>query len=181
MEDQKDLNLPKINFLAPEKIILAYSEEHQTVSLKLHKDSTEVFNRIYATPSFPFNNPNEFIELFSTMEDGSIGKSIGVIKSLHDLDKNKQQLIHQLIHNNRLVPKINAILLLIKEKDLYLWKVATDRGEYNFYTTRPRRSVYYVETNQNQLMITDIAENRYHIPDIQQLDTRSKKYLDKVV
>jgi len=124
--------------------------------------------------AFPLTSPDEFISVSD--EDG---KEIGIIRRLRDLDASSRAIVQEELEKAYFMPKIKRIL---KVKELYGgmtdFSVETDRG-YREFECHGRSAVRWV--GASRVVITDVDGNKYEIPDLKELDPRSRSLFGWVV
>lgn len=130
--------------------------------------------RVRIRCSFPLSHPKEYISL-----SDSADHEIGLIKSLHDLDKESRTVAEEEIERRYFLPEITAIHKLSGHFGLYDWEVETDRGPRTFNVRGRSESV--VQMPPRRVLITDVLGNRYQVTDYNRLDSRSMALLYKVL
>ena len=117
---------------------------------------------------FPVSGGDKYITLLD--EDG-IERAI-----IRDLDTplpDSRAVIKTALEEYYLIPKITAVTRT-DEKHGIKWWVETDRGAYNFQI-RMNNDIKVLY--DGRVLIRDINDNRYEIPDYEKLDNRSKRVL----
>ena len=77
------------------------------------------------------------------------------------------------------IPKIERIIEAKKEFGAVYWDVDTDRGNRQFIVRGIRDSIHEIESGR--YMVNDVDGNRFEVPQISGLDTRSQAIWDRVV
>lgn len=113
---------------------------------------------------FPVSGGNRYITLLD--EDG---KEQAIIRDLATLPPASRAVIDEALTEYYLIPKITRVLDA-SERNGIKWSVETDRGACEFQIRlNTDIKVFY----DNRVMIRDINDNRYEIPDYTKLDKHS--------
>ncbi|MBO4413189.1 MAG: DUF1854 domain-containing protein [Clostridia bacterium] len=134
------------------------------------KDGT-VYENLEPRRLFPITNENMYITLLDQDE-----RELGFVRDYGELDEGSREALRQAFAEYYMIPKI---VRLIKTEDKFgtlKWTVGTDRGEVTF-RIRNRNSDIKRLFGTNRVLVRDSNDNRYEIPDIENLDRRSKKLL----
>jgi len=107
------------------------------------------------------------------------GKELATVLIDDTLTGDVRALIGEHLARRYLHAVINRILKVDFHWRSSYWKVETDRGERNFLLTNITENVRRL--SRRRLVITDVHENRFEIPDIEALDEDSRRELDKVL
>jgi len=118
--------------------------------------------------------PLSFATRYFSVLDGS-GKDIGIIRDLHELSAENQQIIQEELTRRYVIPKITRVLSLRERFETEEWIVETERGQTEF-TTRNLHDAA-TEPTPGRLLITDVDGNRYEIPDVSSLDSATRRFL----
>ncbi len=171
--DYKDQNESSgdLDYLAPEK--LTFAKRGDVLVLTVQDDRT--YLKVRPVRAFPLTEPNEFIGLL----DAISGREIGVLRSLKGLDGPTRQLIQAMLNKQYFIPRINRIAQAKKEFGTVYWDVDTDRGQRQFIMRNIRDSIHEVEPGR--YLVVDIDGNRFEIPQLADLDSRSQALWEKLV
>jgi len=131
------------------------------------------WDRVQIIRLFPFTGPDEYIAI-RTMEERS--KEIGVIKHLKDVSKDDAKIIREQLNLHYFTPVIRKIIDIKDEYGYAYFHVMTDRGECRFAINMGGNGV--VRLSDTRLLITDLDENRFEIPDVRELTVKEQKKLD---
>ena len=124
--------------------------------------------------SFPQTIPDRFWAL--AYQDNRV---IGVIEDPEALDKESYQTALACLETHYFAPIITAIRSLKEEFGAMYFEVETDRGPRSFVATGVRDGIEDAETGK--LILVDVDENRYRIPDWQSLDAESQRFLERII
>jgi len=104
------------------------------------------------------------------------GAELAWVDNLADLDPSLKTLLEQELSQREFLPVIERIES-VSDGEPTEWNVITDRGPRRFTVAHIDDIVY--ETN-GSAFITDSVGMRYHIAQVSQLDTRSRRLLDRM-
>ena len=133
----------------------------------------KTWERVQVIRLFPFTKPNEFISI-RTVEERS--KEIGVIQKMSDVSKETQQMINEQLNLHYFTPIIEKIIDIKDEYGYAYFHVLTDRGECRFTINMGSNAV--ARLSESRLLIEDLNENRFEIPDVFKLSQKEQRKLD---
>lgn len=140
------------------------------VSLKV---GDEEYPRVQVVRMFPFTDPDHFISIRTSDE---VSKEIGIIKNIGDVSKETAALLEAQMNLRYFTPVITKILNIKDEYGYAYFDVVTDRGTCRF-TIRMGGSAV-VHLSETRILISDVDENRFEIPDVMALTPGERKKLD---
>ena len=162
---------PLIEGMLDSKAIKIYRDEKGRLMLKDGERERQIYR---AARSFPLTAPDQFICLFD--EDD---KEIGIIRDINELDESSRQLLREELEKAYFMPKIKRVLSV---KEVYGgvkdFSVETDRG-YRDFEIHGLNSIKIL--GLSRVIITDVHGNRYEIPDLRDLDPRSRSLIEWVI
>lgn len=118
--------------------------------------------------SQPLTNPGRFLCVLS-----SEGGEVGVLEALDGLDPESRQLVEEELRRRYVAARILRVLSVKERFGTVEWVVETERGRRDFSTQGLRELVR--RPSPFRLILVDVDENRYDIPDIYQLDQHSRE------
>ncbi|MDZ7290192.1 MAG: DUF1854 domain-containing protein [candidate division KSB1 bacterium] len=118
---------------------------------------------------FPWSRPHEFISLRDDK-----GKEQLLLENLQPLDATTRELIEDELAERNFLPRITGIEAITDEMELFHWKVRTTAGPRSFLT---RRSDYPRKLTNGDVLIKDVSNDLYLIPNPKGLDAKSVKLL----
>lgn len=127
--------------------------------------------RIILHRMFPFTEPWSDISV-QNME----GEEIGLIASLDDFSSDVAGMLRSEIEKKYFIPTIYSILDLKEKFGISTWKVATNVGQLSFTVRDTYRSMTF--SGEGRIFILDADGNRYEIPDVNKLDSRSYRKIE---
>ena len=142
-----------------------------TVDVAL-QDGT-VFENVEPRCLFPSSNREKFITLLD-----EAGNEQAVIRELKNLPKDQQAIIRACMEEYYLIPQIVKILNTTEKFGLITLDTETDRGPARIEI---RNLLYGFKQVGNRLFLRDGNDNRYEIPDLTRLDSRSRHLLDNYI
>jgi len=118
---------------------------------------------------FPWTHPQEFISLRDDK-----GREQKLIENLQQLDTPTRELIEDELAERNFMPRITGIEAITDEIELFHWKVIANAGPRNFLT---RRSDHPRKLANGDVLIKDVSNDLYLIPNPKGLDAKSLKLL----
>lgn len=141
------------------------------VSLKI---GDEFYPRVGVYASFPFADPEKYISIREATEKA---KEIGIIMDLNaDVDAETKKMLKEQMAVRYFTPVIKKINSIKDEYGFAYWDVETSNGRCKFTIRMNSSSVVYL--TDTRLLITDLDENRFEIPDFTKLTAKELKKLD---
>ncbi len=131
------------------------------------------WDRVQVIRLFPFTEPNQFISI-RTVEERS--KEIGVIEDMKQVTKETRKMLEEQLNLHYFMPIIEKIVDIKDEYGYAYFHVMTDRGECRFTINMGGNAV--VRLTDSRLIITDLDENRFEIPDVFKLSQKEQRKLD---
>lgn len=159
----------KLRYLTPENAVFTKTPGG-FVSLALGE---EIYARVQVVRMFPFSEPEKFISI-RTAEESS--KEIGVIKTLGDFPEEVRKMLSEQLNLRYFTPVITKIYRIKDEYGYAYFDVETDRGRCRFVIPMGGNAV--VHLSDVRILISDIDENRFEIPDVTKLSVKEQKRLD---
>ncbi len=133
----------------------------------------EFYPRVLVVRMFPFSDKNEFISI-RTAEERS--KEIGIVEKLANVSRETVEMLEEQLTLRYFTPIIQKINKIKDEYGFAYWNVVTDHGECNFTIRMGGNSVIHL--SETRILIMDIDENRFEIPDVSQLTVAERRKLD---
>lgn len=131
------------------------------------------WDRVQVVRLFPFTEPDQFISI-RTVEERS--KEIGVIEDLKKVSGETRRMLEEQLNLHYFTPVIQKVLDIKDEYGYAYFHVLTDRGECRFTINMGGNAV--VRLTDTRLLIMDLDENRFEIPDVLQLSQKEQRKLD---
>ncbi len=137
-------------------------------------EDTRSYPDVKLVRCFPQTVPDQFWAL--TYQDNRV---IGVIDDPRDLDRESYRVALDCLEVQYFMPVVTAIRSLKEEFGAVYFEVETDRGPRSFVAKAVRDSID--ETEAGGVILVDVDENRYCIPNWLQLDEKSQRYLERII
>ena len=118
---------------------------------------------------FPWTHPVEFISLRDDK-----GHEQKLIENFQQLDATTRDLIEEELAQRNFMPRITGIEAISDEIELFHWEVVTAAGRRSFLT---RRTDHPRKLANGDVLIKDVSNDLYLIPNPQGLDAKSLKLL----
>lgn len=131
------------------------------------------YKRVSIVRMFPFTDPGHYISVRTPDENS---KEIGIIRDMDVFPKDVIDMLVQQMNLRYFTPIITKVVSIKDEYGYAYFDVVTDRGEVRFTINMGGNSVIHL--TENRILITDIDENRFEIPDVMALTTAERKKLD---
>ena len=122
---------------------------------------------------FPSSNGRKFITLLD--ENGT---EQAVIRDLDNLPAEQKNIIEGCLAEYYLIPRITKILNTSEKFGLITLDTETDRGPARIEI---RNLLYGFKQVGNRLLLRDSNDNRYEVPDLTRLDSKSRHLLDNFI
>ncbi len=133
----------------------------------------EFYPRVQVVRMFPFSDPDQYISIRTPDEHS---KEIGIIEHMKQVSKETAEMLREQLALRYFTPIITKIINIKDEYGYAYFDVVTDRGACRFTINMGGHSV--VHLSETRILISDIDENRFEIPDVTKLTTKELKKLD---
>ena len=161
-----------VNFLNPGEIIF----ERAAGGLLTAKIGDKAYKAVVLYRTFPHTMPYEYI---SVRELDDEDKEIGVIKRIEELEEaSKDEAIKEL-HLRYLLPVVKRIYSTKSEQELWMMKIETDRGPMSLAIQNVHEHIQY--TKRGGMLLSDMEGRRCEIRDLEQLDKKSLRELNRMI
>jgi hypothetical protein len=122
------------------------------------------------TPLFPLSEPEHWVSIRN-----ADGTELACVEDPNSLPTESQRLLKEEMARREFVPIIERIVRVSGNSEPCEWQVETDRG--------PTRFVLESEDDvrrigEHQILIVDAHGTRYHIPDINAVDAKSRRIVE---
>ena len=177
--EYEDFNLEQMEKETEEMLRLRYLNKDNAVFERTKggfvsvRIGEEFYPRVQVIRMFPFSDPNRYISIRTPDEHS---KEIGVIEDLKALPKDSADMLTEQLNLHYFTPIITKIINIKDEYGYAYFDVVTDRGACRFTINMGGHAV--VHLSETRILISDIDENRFEIPDITKLTTKELKKLD---
>ena len=138
--------------------------------VRLTVEGDRSYTRVTLARAFPLSHPDRFVSVL----DGE-DKEIGVVATIAELESESAGLVEEELERRYIVPVILRVVSMNERFGIVEWEVETDRGERKFITRNLRDNV--VQPSTDRYLLVDVDDNRYDVPDINNLDDTSQNLL----
>lgn len=149
----------RLVFLDPAKLKF----ERSGATLQLSIEEGETYEKVTVLRAFPLSAPQQYLSIRDEKNE-----EIGLITEPERLSQANRALIDEALQRHYLIPIITEIFSAKERFGTVDWEVKTDRGERQFTTKNLRENVQ--RPAPGRIILNDIDENRYDIPDIDALN-----------
>lgn len=133
----------------------------------------EFYPRVTVARMFPFSDKDEFISVRTAQERS---KEIGIVEKLSGVSRETAEMLEEQLTLRYFTPVIEKIIKIKDEYGFAYWNVVTNHGACSFTIRMGGNSVIHL--SDVRILILDIDENRFEIPDINRLTPAERKKLD---
>jgi hypothetical protein len=137
--------------------------------LVLRRENSDGETPVQVACCFPWTHPHEFISLRDDK-----GKEQLLIDDLQQVAAPGRELIEDELAERNFLPRLTGIEAITDEIELFHWKVITAAGPRRFLT---RRSDHPRKLANGDVLIKDVSNDLYLIPNPKGLDAKSLKLL----
>jgi hypothetical protein len=130
------------------------------------------YPRVTVARAFPLSLPKVYYSVRDVKNN-----EVGMIADPDQLSTENRALVEDEIRRRYMVSTIKRVLKATDRFGTVEWQVETDRGMCSFTTRELRENV--LSNRPGHYLITDVENNRFEIPSLADLDTRSREFLDR--
>ena len=133
-------------------------------------DNGEKFTELELHRLFPISNLNKYIALMDKQ-----GNEVAVIRDIEKLSPESKQVVEDCLREYYMIPRITKFIKMSEKFLIWMWTAQTDKGVYTFEIRNHIAAVKPLY--DGRVLIKDANDNRYEIPDVNKLDSKSKKLI----
>lgn len=133
----------------------------------------EYYPRVNVVRMFPFSDSRKFISIRNAEEKQ---EEIGIIEDLDTMSPKTKEMLLEQLSLRYFTPVILKVRNIKDEYGYSYWDVVTDRGECKFTVKMGGKSISHL--SEERVLIMDIDENRFEIPDVSKMTPAERKKLD---
>lgn len=130
------------------------------------------YSRVSVRQILPLSDPDHYISIW--VGDDS---EIGIIRDPAELDEESRRVVAEELDVRYFTPVITKIHEVKERFGVHEWDVDTSRGRVTFSVRGLHQNVKQVPPAR--LIVTDVRENRYDIPDAGELDHASFQHIQR--
>ena len=127
--------------------------------------------RVTLFRQFPFDLLWEYISVLNEDE-----YELGIVRDLSIFDEESRALLERELQKRYYTVAVKKILSVKERFGFSYWRVEGDEGEWSFTLRDTLKSISCV--NGSRVFFTDVNGNRFEIPDVAALDSKSRKSLE---
>ena len=159
----------KVNYLQPQKLKVWLGTAGE---LCVSPDGEKTYQHVKIFRTRPISAPNKYLS-FRVGHTQTEQEELGVLIDLKPLPAVTQALIENELDKRYFIHQILSIQSIKEEWGVLSWKVNTDKG-YKKFSLSNRDQPQIIPIKERGRLITDANGNRYVIPDLKLLDSRSR-------
>jgi hypothetical protein len=141
-------------------------------TLQMRRTGEEEWRAVTLTRLFPLSEPEHWIAVIDA-ED----KEIGLLLDLRGLASESLAAARAELERRYLIPEVLRIIACRDRFELTELELETDRGCVAITLRNPNENIQ--QPLPHHITLTDVEGNRYDIPDIDQLDIDSRRWLEE--
>lgn len=119
---------------------------------------------------FPISGTNKYIALLD-----SEGEQIAVIRDIKNLLPESKKALEDCLRELYMMPQIIRFIDMSEKFSIWIWTAETTRGIVKFEIHNHITAIKPLY--DGRVLIKDANDNRYEIPDINKLDSKSRRML----
>ena len=119
---------------------------------------------------FPVSGLDKYI----TLLDGE-GVEQAIVRDISRLMPESCAVLEKSLQEYYMIPRILRFIKMSENFKIWMWTVETDRGEYTFEIRDHNNTIK--QLFDGRVLIKDASDNRYEIPNIDALDSKSRKMI----
>jgi hypothetical protein len=155
----------------PSELKLFYEPKDR---LRLTVGEEKSYHTVKPVWAAPVSHPKKYLALL----DGK-GNEIALLPDPEALPADSLEAAKKELRLRYLTATVSAITHARQEYGATYWEVDSDRGHREFVTQNlQENALWFSETH---LLLLDVEGNRFEIPDLNQLDHRSRAYIDSIL
>ena len=130
--------------------------------------------RVTLFRQFPFDLLWEYISVLDEEE-----RELGIVRDISVFEEKTRALLERELKKRYYTVTVTKILSVKERFGFSYWRVMTTEGEWKFTLRDTMKSIASV--NGRRVFFTDVNGNRFEVPDMDQLDPKSRKSLELYV
>jgi hypothetical protein len=142
--------------------------------LRLTIEADRSYLKVKIVRSAPLSNPDRYICFLDGKDE-----VICTVENLDDLGESDRNLAVEELSQRYLSSVIQEVLSIRAEFGVSYWDVQTNRGRREFVAKDIAENAQWL--TESRVMILDVDNNRFEIPDLGALDKRSRGLIDTVL
>ncbi len=142
--------------------------------LRLTIEGDRSYLKVKVVRAAPLSSPDRYICFL----DG-VDEEICMVDDLQILDDESRSIINEELDRRYLTSTIQKIDSVHNEFGTSYWNVVTNRGEREFVVQNVAENAQWL--GDHRLLLIDVDGNRFEVPDLNALDSKSSSYIEQVL
>lgn len=138
------------------------------VKLDITDENGRVYSSVEPHRLFPLSDTEDYIAIVD--DDGN---EQGVLRRTDELCDNDRKTLENALGEYYMIPKITKIKSITEKYGQIIFSVETDHGPCEFEIRNRQSDIKSM--SQDRILIIDSSDNRYEIPDLNELDKHSRR------
>ena len=152
--------------------IRLFKEPAWTLRMTIEGDRS--YLRVKVARAAPLSQPDRYICFLDAKDE-----VICMVNDLQELQADTGVLALEELDHRYLTARVQTIYAIRNEFGVSYWDVETDRGRREFVAKSVGENAQWL--SETRLMIFDVDNNRFEIPDLQALDRKSAGLMEMVL
>lgn len=144
--------------------------ENEKIFVNVEFYTGEKFTELELHRMFPITGLTKYIALLD-----SEGNEIAVIRNIDDLMPESKKVVENCLREYYMIPRITRFIKMSEKFKIWMWTAETDKGICTFEIRNHLTAIKPLY--DGRVLIKDANDNRYEIPDVNVLDSKSKKMI----
>ena len=144
--------------------------ENDKIFVNVEFYTGEKFTELELHRMFPITGLTKYIALLD-----SDGNEIAVIRNIDDLMPESKKVVENCLREYYMIPRITRFIKMSEKFKIWMWTAETDKGICTFEIRNHLTAIKPLY--DGRVLIKDANDNRYEIPDVNTLDSKSKKMI----
>ena len=142
--------------------------------LRLTIDGDRSYTRVKVVRAAPLSHPGRYICLLDEKDE-----EVCMIPDLKELDEGMRAIVEEELDRRYLTSTVQRVLTMRSEFGTSYWDVQTNRGRREFVVQNAAESAQWL--GEYRLLLVDVDDNRFEIPDLRGLDKKSLSLVEMVL
>jgi hypothetical protein len=157
--------------MQPQELKLFYEPKDR---LRLTVGEEKSYPTVKPAWSAPLSRPGRYLALLNGK-----GEEIVTIEDPATLPPDSLEAVNEELRRRYLTATVTSITHAKAEFGATYWHVETDRGPRDFVTQSLQENAQWL--SNNHLLLIDVDGNRFELPDVASLDSRSRSYIETIL
>ena len=142
--------------------------------LRLTIEGDRSYTRVKVVRAAPLSHPGRYISLLDEKDE-----EVCMIPDLKELDEGMRAIVEEELDRRYLTSTVQRVLTMRNEFGTSYWDVQTNRGRREFVVQNAAESAQWL--GEYRLLLVDVDDNRFEIPDLRGLDKKSLSLVEMVL